>query len=344
MMIKKFKVVHPGVRFIDDIRALYTMGSDKACLGTIQALSATQGEYLDEDIAIEGTFETSLRKGLLCKFLSEGKVIEEMVEETKGEGPRDPYAHVDLPREGEEEKNYVIPNKEIGSPTIDWNKLTFEEKKKMMIGEELELERKKKAELAKPKPFDWNNATLEERKAQMKKEEEEAELAKPKVIDWNSMTPAERKAQMLKEEQAEFDRLANVEGKKPGVVKQGLPFIRTDGIKEPMPSTHVKVQEKKESPKKGKIVKVKKGKRIKATDLAQVVEKENGGDLTVASLIEKGEEGIQTFEEFDALKYQDKLTHIAQETNIGLLNDIMNRSTKDLIIVRAMKKLKALRG
>ena len=67
----------------------------------------------------------------------------EMVEETKGEGPRDPYAHVDLPREGEEEKNYVIPKNEIGSPTIDWNTLTFEEKKKMMISEELELERKK---------------------------------------------------------------------------------------------------------------------------------------------------------------------------------------------------------
>ena len=352
-MVKKYKVVHPGVRFILDVREMI-VESTKEGKGMLQPLSATCGEYLDEKVAIKAEFNDSLNNGLLGKFISEGKIVPEMVEESREEGPKDPYANINLPREQDEEISFIKPNVPT-TQTHDWNKMTIEQKRSLMRNEEIQEEQKKKIEAEKPPQVDWNKLTLEEKKALMKKEEE-AEILKqqtPPIVDWNSLTPAQRKELMKKEEEAELalqksvDEMIGVNGV-PGVVKAGDKIEVLDGKDKGLKGEVVKVAK---SVKKVKAKKAKKGKRIKAGDLVQTVKKDSNGTVEMATALmepatvkESDPNEIESYEQFDSLKYMEQISFIAQATNPGLLSEIANKSTRDQIISRAMKRARVLRG
>jgi hypothetical protein len=163
---------------------------------------------------------------------------------------------------------------------------------------------------------DWNKLTIEEKRALMKSEEVKekerikAEQEKNTVVDWNALS-REEKIKLLSDFK-EQDSPKPQELKKTRVTKKTKKF-------------------KGEKDKKGE---------IQGTNIS------NSGvlvsDITTDDMVSV--QKIDTFEQFAALKYQKQLQFIATADNIQLLEEIMKNAKQDMLIGRAMKRVKALRG
>lgn len=263
----KYKVVYPGIKYIADIDAIYS-GSDKTLQGIIQPLSVTTGEYIEESYAVTDSFRKSLEGGILARWIDKGYVVKEIVEEKDHNSDEniDPYAQSSsLLKTRIEHLDPTMSDLDNSvDSVIDWNKLTIEQKRKLMINEEIKEKEKKE------------------------------------VIDWNKLTFEEKKA-LMAEEENRINRL-------------------------PEPVIDIKAtREAKDNHIKSKKLKVKKG----------IVEKKG---------VKKIVKQVLNYDAFNALKYQDKLISISQETNVELLEEIIAKSTQDMIKTRAAKRAASLRG
>lgn len=295
-----YKVVYPGIRYIPDINAIYS-AVDKTKQGIIQNLSATLNEYLCEEYAIADEFQKSLKGGLLRKWIDEGKIVEELVEDTKPTKSFDPYTQ--KPMEIEEDNDISLyQNSENTvkkavidrpSPTINWDTLTIEEKRTLMRNEELDAKKKEEA-------VDWIKLTIEEKRALMAKEEEMEMKAKSEQLKKLIVKNYNKK----------------VSDRKNSVVKQ----------------KKLKVSKPKKA-NKGDIVA---GTAYGVNVVGKVVVEPNAVGTAVVDTID-------TYDKFERLKYQEKLTYISNSTDKNLLNEIMEKSKVDMLIVRSMKKIRELK-
>jgi hypothetical protein len=129
MKVTKYRVVDPRITWINDVDAKYS-GADDILQGVIQKLSATYNEYLLEEYAIPESWDKSLRSGLLRKFIDNGMIKMEVIEEKDDSNGIDPiYANPYNQKPIKEIENET-------KKTIDWNSLTLEEKRKMLENEE----------------------------------------------------------------------------------------------------------------------------------------------------------------------------------------------------------------
>ena len=295
--VTKYLVADQRLRWINDIDAIYG-GSDRVKLGVIEKLLATNGEYLQEESAVAGSFQESLRSGLLKSYIEKGMIKVVQVEEKERANAdvfdANPYAQKDSLKS-------MIDEIKIG-PKVDttppespknWDNLSFEEKKKLMVIEE-------------------------QKEAERKRQSEESQS----VRDWNKMTRAE------KEEAMEEFRKQNTP--KPKKEKRLI---------------SKKTEKTVENAILGK-VKVVKGQKVKKGQIVQGVESEEGRTTicsvtaspdAVGDTIGQEKEAL-TFNEFDSLKYQDKLVFISKTMDVVLLGEIMQKSQSDMILVRAMKR------
>lgn len=306
MKITKYKVVDQRIRFINDVDAIY-QASDDVYKGVIQKLSATYGDYLEEERAITDQWQNSLKNGLLKKYLNEGMIIAVEVEESTSVSKQEelnanPYKQKTLTRDdpykdppSRDTVTAISSSDKIASisavdTTVDWNKLSIEDKRKLMAIEE-----------------------------QKENERIEAEKTKATVIDWSKLSHEDR-MKLIKQE-LDNTRIAESSSKLP--VKKA--------------SIQIKAQKPRKA-KKGDVVKIEDTK-LPSVKFATVISGPNAQDPTTIT-----GSPITTLKQFEAMKYQDKLVFISQCTDVALLNDITINAKQDMVKVRAMKRASIVRG